>query len=405
MNLPNNTLKPTEFLPLDPAFINDPYPTYASLREHDPVHLSSSGYWVLTRYKDIYSALKDPRFGNTPPTYSVLNERNSEKFVAASMANNILPFLDPPKHTCTRQLISKAYINQIKHRPPGIFEISSQIINGLRDNNKFDIVEDFGMPLSIAVICDVLGVPKEDHAQLKKLSKWFFYLFSMLTSKLAIKTIELALTDFRNYFRIIVADRIRNPKDDLISGLIDVTDQQTSLSETEIIDACILIFSDGIENVSSGIGNSVIALLKHPDEFLRLQMQPELIQKTVDECLRYESPAQFIARIAREDITLSDKIINKDTAVMLVLASANRDEEIFYNPDSLDITRDDNPHLSFGRGRHFCLGAPLVRAEIEIGLNLLIRHLKPEQPGMENFRWTNRIAHRWPEGLQLRIAL
>ena len=393
----------TEFSPLDPAFISNPYETYKKLRQFDPVHQASAGYWVLTRYDDIVSALKDHRLTNVPPPYSVLNKNNRDRFIAADIANNIFPYLEPPKHAQSRLLISKVFFAQIKRRPPPILLIAGQFLEKVRVMRKFDVVEDFATPFSMSVICDVLGVPSDNHPRLRKPSKNFFYLFNMKTSRLALKPIELALEEFRNYFRIIINERKRSPENDFISALIHVADQDIKLDESEIIDTCMLLFSDGVENVTAAIANSIVALLHHPEEFRLLQKQPHLTDTAVDECLRFESPSQFISRIALQDINISGKTIPKGSVVVLALASANRDGNRFSKPDQLDITRPDNPHLSFGRGRHICLGAKLARSEMEIGLNLLVNNLQPEQPGLDSLKWVISIGHRWPERLELTI--
>ena len=181
----------------------------------------------------------------------------------------------------------------------------------------------------------------------------------------------------------------------MISTLVQASDGNYRLNETELIDTAMLLFSDGVENVDSGIGNSVAALLANPSELKRLQEQPQLIQRAVDECLRFESPAQYIPRVALEDIAVGEKLIRKNAGVFLVLASANRDAAQFTDPDRLDITREPNPHLSFGRGRHACIGAPLVGQEIEIGITVILHNLQNLKQMNPVLEWMPRAGHRW----------
>jgi cytochrome P450 len=264
-----------------------------------------------------------------------------------------------------------------------------------RTKGELDIISDFATPLSIAVIGQILGIPEQDQKRLKICSEAFFYLFSAIPSDDVLTRLERDLAEFRQYLSSLIHDRRLNPKTDLISALIEASDGPYRLNETELINTSMLLFSDGVENVDSGIGNSIAALLANPSELTRLQEQPNLIQGVVDECLRFESPAQYIPRVALEDIALGEKLIRKNAGVFLVLASANRDSAQFNDPDTLDITREPNPHLSFGRGRHSCIGAPLVRQEIEIGITVILQNLqnlKQKHPVRE---WMPRAGHRW----------
>jgi len=205
--------------------------------------------------------------------------------------------------------------------------------------------------------------------------------------------------EFRRYFANLIQERLKRTRKDLISELIQAVDGQHRLSEAEIIDTCMLLFSDGVENVDSAIGNSVAALLANPSELTRLQEEPQLIHRAVEECLRYDSPGQFIPRVALEDIAFGEKLIRKNAGAFLVLASANRDPTQFRDPDRLDIGREQNPHLAFGKGRHSCIGAPLVRLEIATGINVILRHLRDLKQKEVALKWMPRLGHRWLENL------
>jgi pimeloyl-[acyl-carrier protein] synthase len=387
------------FNPLDPAFINNPYPIYAALRERDPIHRSPMGIWLITRYRDVLNALGDPRLSNEPAPYAVVHRRNSPRYLAAQVANNIIPYMDPPRHTTSKKLISQSFHAQLSLAPPDIEGIATRLLDKRRAKGEIDIIGDFATPMAIAVIGDLLGIPEQDQGQLKKWSESFFYLFSAISSNEVLARLEHGLMEFRRYFADLIQERLKTPRKDLISDLIQAADGQHRLSEAEIIDTCMLLFSDGVENVDSGIGNSVVALLAHPSELRRLQEDPKLIHPAVEECLRYDTPGQFIPRVALEDIAFGKKVIGKNAGVFLALASANRDPAQFHDPDRLDITREQNPQLAFGRGRHSCIGAPLVRLEIATGINVILRHLRDLKQKEVGFKWMPRLGHRWLENL------
>jgi len=387
------------FNPLDLEFVNDPYPIYARLREQDPVHRSPMGIWVITRYSDVLAALRDPRLSNEPSPYAVVHRRNSHRYLAAQVANNIIPFMDPPRHGIPRKLIGQAFHARLDATPPDIEGIAGRLLDRFRARGEVDIIGEFGTPLSVAVISDLLGIPERDQGRLKQWSEAFFYLFTAISSKPVLDRLEHALAEFRLYLSNLIQARAQRPGNDLISELIQARDGEHRLSEIELIDTCMLLFSDGVENVDSGIGNTLASLLSHPSELARLRERPELVQRAVDECLRYESPAQFIPRVASEDISLGEKLIRKNAGAFLILGSANRDPAQFSEPDKLDITREQNHHLAFGRGRHSCIGAPLVRLEIEIGTRVVLRKLRNLKLKNPPLRWAPRMGHRWLENL------
>jgi len=391
------------FAPLDLDFITDPYPAYAYLREHDPVHQLPSGYWVITSYDHVLTTLKDPRFSNAPPPFSILSADKRDKNIAAEIVNNIFHLQGAAQHARGRQLVGKAYFNALKRRPPDLNKISENLITELRGKGKFDVIEEFANPFTTGVICDVLGIPNRDLKFLSRLSKNFFYLFNMKTAKIPSKPVERGLRDFRDYVRELFEERRREPQQDLLSDLCHEASPENRLSDDEIICACMLLFSDGIENVNAAIGIGLMTFHKYPEQLAKLENNPELLSSAVDECLRFDSPAQFLVREALEDVTLGDKQIPKGSIVLSVVASANRDERHFEDADQFDITRKKNPHLSFGRGRHMCLGAALAKGEIEAALGALIKHMKPNSCRLEDVSWALSIGHRWPTGVRVEL--
>jgi hypothetical protein len=398
------SMAPCGFDPRDPATVADPYPVYAWLRETDPVHRSPMGPWVITRYEDVAQALADPRLGNAPAPYSVVHERNADRYVSASLANNILPFIDPPRHTPLRGTISRTFRQHLRSVPSDIGGEANRLLLAARDKGEIDLVHDFGRPLSLAVFGRILGVPEQDWAQLKHWSEAFFYLFVPVTSDEVLATMEQHLSDFRAYFAELVEQRRRSPRSDLISELIGTRDDAHPLSNQEIIDTCILLFSDGVENIDSAIGNGVIALMTHPEQRDLLLKKPELIDSAVDECLRFDAPSQFVARTALADVELQGQTIAAGEAALLVLASANRDPARFDHADRLEISRTDNPHLTFGRGNHFCIGAQIVRAHIRAGLSAVFERLQELELEPARVRRADRMGHRWLDELPVAFA-
>lgn len=381
--------------PLDASFIDNPYPILARLRREDPAHRNSSAIWALTRHADIVAALGDARFGNAPSPFAVVHARNRHRYLCADVANNIIPFLDPPEHDTPRRLIGRAFARQLRHSPPNPDALAAEFIAPLRGRGQFDLLHDFATPYAVAVIGRSLGVPREDETLLKEWSHWFFYLFTMIPSHEVRERLDAALAAFRDYFRERLA-RVRQAPD---GSLLEALASESGLSDAEVVDTCMLLFADGVENVDRAIVNGASQLLPRPDWWRKLATDPELVPAVVDECLRYESPALFVGRVAREDIPIHGRVIPKNAGVLLMLGSANRDPEAFPDPDSFQPGRAQNRHLAFGQGRHSCIGGPLVRLQ----MGAAYRQLATTFPGLrmtENgLHWTPRIGHRWLDRL------
>lgn len=397
--VPSPVSTPLDFQPLDPAFVNDPYPMLARLRDEDPVHRNSSAIWALSRHADIVAAMGDSRFGNAPSPYAVVNSRNKHRYVCADVANNIIPFLDPPEHDTPRRLIGRAFAKQIRHNPPDMKVLAEEFISPLRSRAEFDLLHDFATPYSISVMGRALGVPSEDEAMLKEWSHWFFYLFSLIPSHEVREKLDLALAAFRDYFKQRLEAVKRSPDGTLLAGLAE-----SGLSDPEIVDTCMLLFADGVENVDRAIASGTSVMLGKPGLWQHLGSNPEAIPAAVDECLRFESPAMFVGRVAREDIPLHGKIIPKNAGVLLLLGSANRDHEVFPDAHEFLPDRAGNRHLAFGQGRHSCIGGPMVRLEMITAFEVLTREFPNLQMTKDAVEWTPRIGHRWPSGLPVRVG-
>lgn len=388
----------------DPNVILDPYPTYKTMREVNPVYKSPMGYWVLTRYNDIYNALRDTRLSNKPSRYAVVGERNISKYISARIANTIIPFMDAAAHKEQRRLISKAYFGQLKETPPDINRIATNLLEKHYSKGQMDLINEYGKPLSTQVIAEILGVPINDWGLLEKWSELFFYLFVPIPSNEILIKVEEGLDLFQKYFVSLVNIRKQKPANDLISKLIDISINETQLTDEQVVNTCMLLFADGVENIDSAIGNSITALLANPEQLKILQKQPEKSRLATDECLRFDPPAQLIARIAKEDLTIQNQLIKQGEAIILVLASANRDPEFFDAPEQLNISRESNPHLTFGVGKHACIGGRLATDQIENGIMCIINNLSElTLNGQEKYR-INRFGHRWYSSLNLSFS-
>jgi cytochrome P450 len=364
-----------QFNPMDPEFVADPYPTYHRLRTEDPVHHSALGFWVLTRYDDVVAALRDPR----------LAKEAIASFVAARFGAPVpamgLSMLDrdPPDHTRLRGLVSKAFTPRVvEGLRPRIQQIVDDLLDGVAARGSMDLIEEFAYPIPVIVICEMLGVPVEDHERFKgwslDIARGLDLIWLGPESEVGRRSVA-ARQSLAEYFRGLIAQRRAAPRGDLLSGLIAAEEAGDKLNEVELLATCILLLIAGHETTVNLIGNGTLALLRHPDQLQRLQRDPGLITGAIEELLRFDGPVQRTARIPSEDIVIGGHTIAKGEMVMPFIGAADRDPAQFPHPDRLDIGRADNRHIAFGWGIHFCLGAPLARIEGQIAISTLVRRL------------------------------
>jgi pimeloyl-[acyl-carrier protein] synthase len=364
------------FNPMDPEFLADPYPTYHRLRAEAPVHYSPLGFWVLTRYEDVAAVLRDARFIKEPLAALVAARFGSEvpRGVGLSMLDR-----DPPDHTRLRGLVSKAFTPRVvEGLRPRIQEIVDGLIARAEAAGSMDLIEEFAYPIPVNVICEMMGVPVQDHERFKG---WSLDIARGLDSIWLPPDSEIprrsaaARHAISDYFRELIAQRRASPRSDLLSALIAAEEAGDKLNEEELLATCILILIAGHETTVNLIGNGVLALLRNPEELRRLRATPGLITTAVEELLRYDGPVQRTARVASDDVTIGGHTIRKGEMVMPFIGAADRDPAQFPEPDRLDLARADNRHIAFGWGIHFCLGAPLARVEGQIAINTLVQRL------------------------------
>lgn len=395
--------------PLSEEFIANPYPALAELRDNNPVHRCVTGGWMLTRYQDVRAALSDPRLSNEPSPYAVLHPRNSGKYLCANVANNILPFLDNEKHQWLRFALGRSFFQAIKsfQGEAGIAlleGIAEETLTPLLTQSEFDVIHDFGTPFSGRVMCQCMGLDLQDLPKLARWSEMFLYLFAPMPSETVRAQVDDALLEFRSYLKNVLADKKNHPQQDWMSALI--SDNQLSeapLSDDQLIDALMLFFADGLENVDRFLGTICKLLLEHPEQRDMILADRTLIADFVEECLRYDPPAQFIGRIALEDITLHGQTIKANSAVFLMLGSANRDTRQFPDAEVFSLTHHYKNTLTFGYGHHSCFGKHLVKSQLVAALNVLLRAAPNMTLAPQQWQWEARLAHRWLASCRLCI--
>lgn len=373
------TLAPPTFNPLLPAYREDPHPFLRRLREEDPVHWSPVfQVWVLTRYADCLSALRDPRLSASSvgwENYAKFFRRPGQSAPPPSeVYRHWMLQLDAPDHTRIRGLVNKAFTPRVvEQMRPRVRSIVDELLDAVeRNGGACDAVADIGYPIPIRVIADMLGIPPEDQPQVKAWSSALLPSFGPIMSADQLRQTSVAMSEFSAFYGRMVAARRRDPKDDLLSLLIAARDAGGKLTDPELVATCILLVFAGHMTTVQLIAGGILELARHPDQWARLRAQPALIPSAVEEMLRYLSPLQVVGRIATTDFELAGKTIRNQQMVLFSFPAANRDPAQFADPDAFDVGRTDNRHVAFGYGSHFCLGASLAGLEAQVVFESLV---------------------------------
>lgn len=358
---------------LDPVNRADPYPVCAELRGNGPLVLPGSDFVLFSSYRDCDEVLRHPSSSSDH-----LKSTAAQQMLAAdpSLRKGTPPsflFLDPPDHTRLRKLVSKAFAPKVVNAlQPEISALVDGLLDRIAEQGSFDVVADFAYPLPVAVICRLLGVPIEDEPQ-----------FSHASAVLA-KSLDPFFTDeqsdelneslgagagLRDYLHGLIAQRRSRPGDDLLSALVAVNESGDQLTEEEIVSTCVLLLVAGHETTVNLIGNAILAMLREPRQWTALAADPTRAAAVVEETLRYDPPVQQLSRIALDPMTIGGIDVARGEVLMLLLAAAHRDPAEFDRPDVFDPDRPALRHLGFGRGAHYCLGAPLARLEASVALS------------------------------------
>jgi cytochrome P450 len=363
---------------LDPEVLANPYPLYQQFRSEDPVHWDPFLHaWVVTRYADVVHVLHHFSANRTPtPEHLSTMGLAALNPIAQVMVRQML-FLDPPDHTRLRALASAAFTpRRVERLRSHIQEIVDGLIDAVVGKGHMDVIADFASPAPAIITAEMLGVPVEDHQQLKDWSADFAEMLGNFQHNPdRFPRVLRSVEEMCSYFRSAMKEQRLHPREGLVSAMMEAKVDGAALTEEEIIANLIVTMVGGQETTTNLIGNGVLTLLRNPSEMGRLRSDSSLIASAVEELLRYESPSQHTARLAPADVELGGKQIRKRQAVIAVMGAANRDPERFPDPDRLDLSRADNRHLAFGWAAHFCFGAALARMEGQIAFETLLRRL------------------------------
>ena len=396
------------------AFRQHAHEVFAQMRREDPVFQQpgldgKTPIWFITRYAEVEQVLRDDqRFVRDPAL--ALSPEVLEQFFEGSdpqvmaMTNNHMLNKDGKDHHRLRMLVSKAFTRPvIQGMRPRIAEIAEEILDGVEGRGQMELVNEYAFPLPIIVIAELLGIPTQDRDKFRTWSN--AVVTPVLTEEEQQESARL-LREFVAYMQELVARRRENPEDDLLSGLIQAEEQGDRLSESELFSMLTLLIVAGHETTVTLISNAVLALLRNPAQLQTLIDQPEAMVQAVEELLRYDSPVErALTRWVAEDVELAGQQLQRGDLIIAVLGSANRDENHFEDPTELDLTRNPNQHLAFGKGAHYCLGSPLARLEAEIALNTLFQrfpdlalNIAPEDLAYRDvplFRSLKQLPVRW----------
>jgi cytochrome P450 len=368
-----------QFNPIAPGMLANPYEMYRTMREQSPIYWSPiMEAWILTRYEDADFVLTDPRFSADRSRgrnrFSEMMNAQEQEFGPFSRVQTMLSS-DPPDHTRLRRLVSKAFTPRaVENLRPRIHEIVAQLLDGAEKQGAFDLVNELSYPLPVIVIAEMLGVPAEDRPSFKRWSTDVVQTLGgpFVPPEVFAKARE-SLEELAEYLRAFIADRRANPRDDLISWLVAAEDQGQILSEDEIFATTILLLIAGNETTTHLISNGMLALFRNPDEMARLRGDSSLMPSAVEELLRYTGPVHLTGRVPKEALEIGGQPIEEGHVVIALLAAANRDPSKYEDPERLDVARNPTDHLGLGDGIHFCLGAPLARAEAQIAIGTMLQ--------------------------------
>lgn len=384
-----------------PEFLRNPYPYYDKLRSINPIYWGNSVKypgWYVTGYEEAVAILKDTRFQNRIPL-----PQTSKKYEhLKNIQNDMMLFKNEPDHKRLRMLVSYVFTpSVIEAYRPYIEETVNELLNEVENKKGMDVVSDYAFPLASLIIAKILGVPAEERNQFKEWAVTLIQTIDFTRTRMGLANGNDTIRRLLHYFRELITKRKHNPQDDLISMLIKEGQQGDKLTEEELLSTCILLVIAGHETTVNLISNSVLSLLNHPEQLVELKQRPSLIERAVEEFLRYESPTQMTARLASEDIEFNGTTIKKGEQVYILLGAANRDPKKFSHANVLDITRNPNPHIAFGYGIHFCLGSSLARLEAQIAIQTLLQRLSNLQIATPDLQWRKLTGFRSLEKLSI----
>lgn len=384
----------------DEAFIADPYPGLATLRaQRRPVWSEQLGVFLAATHQDANQVLRARTLGRIFQPKTPVDQWETFNYLHA---DSILDS-EPPKHTRLRSLVTKAFNpKRIEALRPTVARIVDALLDTLQEEGEqgtADVIEHFAEPLPVKVIASLLGFPDEDEHLLRPWSQAIVKMYEVAPDEATQEAAKKAAHEFASYVESLMLERKQHPGEDLISELAAVEDGGDRLSPHELIATCVLLLNAGHEASVNGMGNGLVQLLRRPDQLQLLREHPEdLAPSAVEEFLRFDSPLHLFERTATEDTEIGGVTVKQGHKIAALIGSANRDEDVFDRADQMDITRSPNPHIGFGAGIHFCIGAPLARMEMVTALPRLFRRFpglglsgEPESRGTFVLRGFSRV--------------
>lgn len=360
----------------DSEFVINPYPALKELRKAGhPVWHEESGLFLAARYKDANQVLRTRTLGRIFQERKPLEDWETFNYLHS---DSILDS-EPPKHTRLRSLVMKAFNPKtIEELRPTVERLTQELLSNIEkkvaEKGEFDLIADFAEPLPVMVISELLGFPKEDEYLLRPWSQAIVKMYEPAPTEQEKAEARKASNEFASYVHGLMVERQQNPGTDLITELALVEEQGEKLTARELIATCVLLLNAGHEASVNGFGNGMVATLRNEEQWNLLRTSPdELAGSAVNEFLRFDAPLHLFERTATEDTEIGGVVVKEGQKIAALLGSANRDEEIFQNADKLDLTRSPNPHIGFGAGIHFCIGAPLARMEMTTALPQLVK--------------------------------
>jgi cytochrome P450 len=354
----------------DPDFIRDPYPALARLRSAAPVSRHEpTGRWLAAGHATADAVLRDRRLGRFWQ-----DREPAERWEPFNLLHrNQMMENEPPDHTRLRTLVAKAFgRGHVERLRPAVTASAAALLSTAGD--PFDLLTDLAEPLAVTVIAELLGVPAADRHLLRPWSAAIVRMYEVSRTAEAEREALTACREFAGYIRALAAERTAHPEDDLISHLVAARDGTDRLTGDELVASAILLLNAGHEASVNALGGGVVALLHHPAQLARLRADRTLIPAAIEEMIRYDPPLHLFVRTAAAPVTIGDVTIPAGGEIAALLGAANRDPAVFPDPDTFDVARTPNPHLGFGAGLHFCLGAPLARIELQAALSALLDH-------------------------------
>ncbi|MGQ9910672.1 MAG: cytochrome P450 family protein [Candidatus Flexifilum sp.] len=397
-----------------PEALRDPHRLYAELRRRPDLARVDQGLggpaYLITRYDDALFVLKDPRFVNDARKLPGRADWSDKWYIPAVLKRfaSTMALVDEPDHTRLRTLVHRAFTPQrVEQMRAGIEALAHDLLDRQRGRDVVDFMTAFAVPLPLTVIGDLMGISQADRADFRR---WMANTISDFSPRRPLALIPKLLNAFalNRLLKRIIAERRARPTDDLTTALVQAEADGDRFSEDELLAMLFLILFAGHETTVNLLGGGLLALLQHPDQLARLKAEPDRLDAAIEELLRFTSPVQHVAyRYAIEDVTVGGTTIPRGSMLVVSIASANRDERVFPDPDRLDIAREPNRHIAFGFGVHYCLGAPLARLEAQIGFRVLLARCPDIELAVpaETLRWHGVPALRSLTRLPVRLHL